>query len=40
MNENFEYNESNVVFRDLILLTLTGFMSMVILLITIYTTSI
>ena len=32
MNENFEYNESNVVFRDLILLTLTGFMSMVILL--------
>ena len=32
MNENIEYNESNVVFRDLILLTLTGFMSMVILL--------
>ena len=32
MNENFEYNESNIVFRDLILLTLTGFISMVILL--------
>ena len=33
MNENFESNDSNIVFRDLILLTLTGFISMVILLI-------
>ena len=32
MNENFDYNESNVIFRDLILLALTGFMSIVILL--------